>query len=110
MGWGVRRTAELVKFRWKKAKSRRDHAEAKNTQTGDKSYQSTDYRDMVLNIIGGANWQTLHGIQSTVRDAEPTNVEKTDPVLSNEEDTLVLVVDSGSALVEPASTASEGIK
>lgn len=55
MGWGVRRTAELVKFRWKKAKSRRDHAEAKNTQTGDKSYQSTDYRDMVLNIIGGAN-------------------------------------------------------
>lgn len=55
MGWGVRRTAELVKFRWKKAKSRRDHAEAKNTQTGDKSYKSTDYRDMVLNIIGGAN-------------------------------------------------------
>lgn len=52
----------------------------------------------------------MHGIQSTVRDAEPTNVEKTDPVLSNEEDTLVLVVDSGSALVEPASTASEGIK
>jgi len=104
MGSGQKRTTEQVKFRWKnlKARATKDHAEAKNTQTGNKPFKRGDYTDVVLDIIGGEKSQALHGIQGVVGDGEPAIVEESEP-----EDTFILDLspiieeEGGSSLVEP---------
>ncbi|KAJ7996461.1 hypothetical protein DPEC_G00237310 [Dallia pectoralis] len=54
IGSGQRRTTDQIKLRWKnlKARATKDHAEAKNPQTGNKPFKRGDYTDVVLNIIG----------------------------------------------------------
>lgn len=78
MGSGQKRTLEQVKFRWKnlRARTTKDLAEAKNTQTGNKPFKKGEYTDVVLDIIGGENSKALHGIQGVVGDGEPTIVEE----------------------------------
>ncbi|KAF4095434.1 hypothetical protein G5714_024512 [Onychostoma macrolepis] len=73
IGSGQRRTTDQIKLRWKnlKARATKDHAEAKNPQTGNKPFKRGDYTDVVLDIIGGEKSQALHGIQGVVGDGEP---------------------------------------
>lgn len=85
MGCGQKRTTEQVKFRWKNLKTRatKDHAEAKNTQTGNKPFRRGDFTDVVLDIIGDGNSQALHGIQGVVGDGESMIVVESESVPSN---------------------------
>uniref|UniRef100_A0A8C1LPJ6 Myb/SANT-like DNA-binding domain-containing protein n=1 Tax=Cyprinus carpio TaxID=7962 RepID=A0A8C1LPJ6_CYPCA len=70
MGSGQKRILEQVKFRWKnlRARTTKDLAETKNTQTGNKPFKKGEYTDVVLDIIGGENSKALHGIQGVVGD------------------------------------------
>ncbi|CAB1458377.1 unnamed protein product [Pleuronectes platessa] len=71
MGFGQKRTTEQLRFRWKnlKARATKDHAEAKNSQTGNNPYKRGEYTDIVLDIIGGEKSEALHGIQDVAEDA-----------------------------------------
>ncbi|ROJ25258.1 Spondin-1 [Anabarilius grahami] len=83
MGSGQKRTLEQVKFRWKniRARTTKDLAEAKNTQTGNKPFKKGEYTDVVLDIIGGENSKALHRIQGVVGDAE-FSVDRTRHLMS----------------------------
>ncbi|GAA6093590.1 uncharacterized protein LOC107710894 [Tachysurus ichikawai] len=93
MGSGQKRSLEQVKFRWKnlRARTTKDLAEAKNTQTGNKPFKKGEYTDVVLDIIG----------------------EESEPVPHNAEETFILdlspiiEIQPGSSLVEPAVTGSQ---
>ena len=81
MGFGQKRTTEQLRFRWKnlKARATKDHAEAKNNQTGNKPYKRGEYTDIVLNIIGGEKSEALHGIQHVAEDGEPVMTAESEP-------------------------------
>ncbi|CAB1427297.1 unnamed protein product [Pleuronectes platessa] len=70
MGFGQKRTTEQLRFWWKnlKARATKDHAEAKNSQTGNNPYKRGEYTDIVLDIIGGEKSEALHGIQDVAED------------------------------------------
>ncbi|GAA6083814.1 uncharacterized protein LOC107710894 [Tachysurus ichikawai] len=115
MGSGQKRTLEQVKFRWKnlRARTTKDLAEAKNTQTGNKPFKKGEYTDVILDIFGGENSIALHEIQGVVGDGEPTIVEESEPVPPNAEETFILdlspiiEIQPGSSLVEPAVTGAQ---
>ncbi|KAJ7991258.1 hypothetical protein DPEC_G00295450 [Dallia pectoralis] len=92
MGSGLKRTLEQVKCRWKnlRARTTKDLAEAKNTQTGNKRFKKGEYTDVVLDIIGGENSKALHWIQGVVPDGEPTIVEESEPVPPDADDRFIL--------------------
>jgi len=115
MGSGQKRTLEQVKFRWKnlRAIATKDLAEAKNTQTGNKSLKKGEYTDVILDIIGGENSKALHGIQGVVEDGEPTIVDESELVLPNAEEPFnldlspIIEEQPGSSLVERAVTGAQ---
>ncbi|GAA6074392.1 uncharacterized protein LOC107710894 [Tachysurus ichikawai] len=115
MQWGLARSQEQVKFRWKNLRARTTNhlAEAKNAQTGNKTFKKSEYTDVILDIIGGENSKALHGIQGVVGDGEPTIVEESEPVPHNAEETFILdlspiiEIQPGSSLVEPAVTEAQ---
>ena len=116
IGSGQRRTTDQIRFRWKnlKARATKDHAEAKNPQTGNKPFKRGDYTDVVLDIIGGEKSQALHGIQGVVGDGEPGIEEESQslPPEADPEITFILNLSSvteeeaGSSLVELAVVAT----
>lgn len=126
IGSGQRRTTDQIKLRWKnlKARATKDHAEAKNPQTGNKPFKRGDYTDVVLDIIGGEKSQALHGIQGVVGDGEPwieeEEVNLPVPPEADPESVFILNLSSvpeeeaGSSLVEPVVVAtgsqSKGLK
>ncbi len=81
-----------MKLTWEnlKAKGTKDHAEAKNTKTGNKPFWSGDYTDVGLDIIGGENLQALSGVQAVVGDGKPTILKEREAVPPNAEDTFSL--------------------
>ena len=80
MGFGQKRKTEL-RFRLKnlKARATKDHAEAKNSQTGNNPYKRGEYTDIVLDIIGGEKSEALHGIQDVAEDGEPVIYSESQP-------------------------------
>lgn len=79
MQWGLARRGPWSKWNLDenlRARTTKDLAEAKNTQTGNKPFKKGEYTDVVLDIIGGENSKALHGIQGVVGDGEPTIVEE----------------------------------
>ncbi|GAA6103007.1 uncharacterized protein LOC107710894 [Tachysurus ichikawai] len=115
VGSSVAGGMEQVKFRWKNlsARTTKDLAEAKNTQTGNKPFKKGEYTDVILDIIGGENSKALHKIQGVVGDGEPTIVEESEPVPPNAEETFILdlspiiEIQPGSSLVELAVTGAQ---
>ncbi|RXN19418.1 hypothetical protein ROHU_007285 [Labeo rohita] len=115
---GQRRTTDQIKLRWKnlKARATKDHAEAKNPQTGNKPFKRGDYTDVVLDIIGGEKSQALHGIQGVVGDGEPWIEEEEEnlpvPPEADPESVFILNLSSvpeeeaGSSLIEPVLVAT----
>ena len=102
-------------MRWKnlKARATKDHAEAKNTKTGNKPFKRGDNTDVVLDIIGGE--KSLHGIQGVVGDGEPWIEEEENlPVPPEADLESVFILDlssvpeeeAGSSLVEPVVVAT----
>ena len=80
-GSGQRRSVEQVRLRWKnlKQKATKDHSEAKNPQTGNKSIKRGEFTDTVLDIIGGESSQALFGILpagtgESINPTEPLNL------------------------------------
>lgn len=71
-GSGHKRTVDQVRLRWKNLKQQatKDNSQAKNPQTGNKAYKRGQYTDVVLDIIGGQQSQSLHGIPNVVLDGE----------------------------------------
>lgn len=111
MGFGQKRTTEQLRFRWKnlKARATKDHAEAKNSQTGNKPYKRGEYTDIVLDIIGGEMSEALHGIQGVAEDGEPVMTAENEP--SSETFILNLspvIEGEGQSQVEPEGLVPTG--
>ncbi|KAJ8011816.1 hypothetical protein DPEC_G00062190 [Dallia pectoralis] len=98
-----------------KARATKDRAEAKNPQTGNKTFKRGDYTDVVLDIIGGEKSQALHGIQGDVGDGEPWIEEEENLPVPPEADPECVFISNlssvpeeqaGSSLVEPGVVAT----
>ena len=110
-------TTDQIKLWWKnlKARATKDHAEAKNPQTGNKPFKRGDYTDVVLDIIGGEKSLALHGIQGVVGDSQPWIEEEENlPVPPEADPESIFILDlssvpeeeAGSSLVEPVVVAT----
>ncbi|KAF3856839.1 hypothetical protein F7725_017562, partial [Dissostichus mawsoni] len=90
-GSGHKRTVDQVRLRWKNLKQQatKDHSQAKNPQTGNKAYKRGQYTDVVLDIIGGQQSQSLHGIPNVVLDGESQVANAPDVTHTIEDEVLL---------------------
>ncbi|KAF3856904.1 hypothetical protein F7725_017627 [Dissostichus mawsoni] len=90
-GSGHKRTVDQVRLRWKNLKQQatKDHSQAKNPQTGNKPYKRGQYTDVVLDIIGGQQSQSLHGIPNVVLDGESQVVNAPDVTHTIQDEVLL---------------------
>ncbi|KAI9543209.1 hypothetical protein NQZ68_011520 [Dissostichus eleginoides] len=94
-GSGHKRTVDQVRLRWKNLKQHatKDHSQAKSPQTGNKAYKRGQYTDVVLDIIGGQQSQSLHGIPNVVLDGESQVVNAPDVTHTVQDEVLLTHVD-----------------
>ncbi|KAL3051932.1 hypothetical protein OYC64_002038 [Pagothenia borchgrevinki] len=94
-GSGHKMTVDQVRLRWKNLKQQatKDHSQAKNPQTGNKAYKRGQYTDVVLDIIGGQQSQSLHGIPHVVLDGESQVVNAPDVIHTIQDGVLLTHVD-----------------
>ena len=102
-GSGQRRSVEQVRLRWKnlKQKATKDHSEAKNPQTGNKSIKRGEFTDTVLDIIGGESSQALFGILPA---GTGESIDPTEPLNLSAE--LVTLTPVELAFEEPSTSQS----
>ena len=102
-GSGQWRSVEQVRLRWKnlKQKATKDHSEAKNPQTGNKSIKRGEFTDTVLDIIGGESSQALFGILPA---GTGESIDPTEPLNLSAE--LVTLTPVELAFEEPSTSQS----
>ncbi|XP_033962461.1 uncharacterized protein [Pseudochaenichthys georgianus] len=93
-GSGHKRTVDQVRLRWKNLKQHatKDRSQAKHPLTGDKPYRG-QYTDVVLDIIGGQQSQSVHGIPTVVLDGESQVVNAPDVARAIGDEVLLTHVD-----------------